>query len=230
LEYDFRLAPGVDADVIRLSFEGADEVRTDEAGNLVLRVGGRELVHQAPKVYQWIDGERLAVAARYRTFGPSALCAAQIAFAVAEHDPNAPLVIDPVVVETLYEGQSEAELGNGIARDLAGNLYVTGWKQLMKFTAEGQILWTIPIPMEPGFFPLRPVVDNSGSVYVFAYYPSSPNNTISKFDTDGQIIWSTLLDVYPSNIAVDGAGNVYMTGATDNEDFPTTSNAYSLFI
>lgn len=201
LEYDFRLAPGVDADVIRLSFEGADEVRTDEVGNLVFQVGGRELVHQAPKVYQEVDGERRAVAARYRTLGLSDGEAAQIAFAVAEHNLDVPLVIDPVVGTYFSQGGSagyyDNEEGHGIAVDNDGNIYVTGFTDSADF---------------PTLNAFDAIYGGGGDVFV------------TKFSPEGQILWSTYLG--GSNpeqgfaIAIDSAGNVYTGGTTDSSDFP----------
>src|SRR6266545_1565864 len=58
LEYDFVVAPGADANRIRLGFDGAD-VTLDEDGGLRLRVGDRYVRMEPPSVYQdAADGRR----------------------------------------------------------------------------------------------------------------------------------------------------------------------------
>src|SRR5437870_3232276 len=60
IEYDFVVSPGGDPKQIRLGIEGADEVRVDAGGNLVMSLPGGEVVEKAPVVYQEIDGARKA--------------------------------------------------------------------------------------------------------------------------------------------------------------------------
>ena len=52
---------------------------------------------------------------------------------------------------------------------------------------------------------------------------------MSRFSSDGSLVWSTYLGgsvgEYGHAIAVDASGNVYVTGTTDSADFPTI-NAY----
>ena len=66
LEYDFVVAPGADPGQIRLSLSGAEAVRLDEAGDLVLDFPGGTLTQRAPMVYQDQDGERRPVGGGYR--------------------------------------------------------------------------------------------------------------------------------------------------------------------
>ena len=66
LEYDFVLAPGANADAIQLAYSGADSVRVDRNGDLVISVNGQSLRQMRPKVYQ-LDGEvRREIGASYR--------------------------------------------------------------------------------------------------------------------------------------------------------------------
>jgi hypothetical protein len=52
---------------------------------------------------------------------------------------------------------------------------------------------------------------------------------VTKLAPDGSLVWSGLYggsrDDY-AGVALDGAGNVYLTGSTDSPDFPTTPGAY----
>ena len=65
LEHDFIVAPGADPAVIQLAISGAEQATVNSDGDLVLKVLGGEVVQQAPKIYQVIDGQPRAVTGRY---------------------------------------------------------------------------------------------------------------------------------------------------------------------
>jgi hypothetical protein len=57
LEYDFIVAPGTDPGTIRLKFVGAQRMRVNEGGELVLKVkGGGEVKQHKPVIYQEVGG------------------------------------------------------------------------------------------------------------------------------------------------------------------------------
>ena len=66
LEYDFLVAPGADAASIRMSYEGAQSVRVDDAGNLRIAVDGGEVVHHRPVSYQWSMARAQSVDSAFR--------------------------------------------------------------------------------------------------------------------------------------------------------------------
>ena len=112
LEYDFVLAPGADPGVIQLAFEGAEQVRVAENGDLILGIAGGDLVQRAPRLYQEIDGERHPVAGRYvlRQEGRKEIAfepageegPVLVGFQVAHYQSDQPLVIDPVLSYGTY--------------------------------------------------------------------------------------------------------------------------------
>jgi hypothetical protein len=65
LEYDFVIQPGSDPRQIALSFEGADHMSVDEAGDLVLNVAGREVRQQKPFAYQEVNGGQREISSRF---------------------------------------------------------------------------------------------------------------------------------------------------------------------
>src|SRR5581483_7655804 len=65
LEYDFIAAPGADLSAIQLEFAGAESVRVDGQGNLVLRTAGGELIQRSPVIYQQGAAARSPVSGRY---------------------------------------------------------------------------------------------------------------------------------------------------------------------
>ena len=56
LEYDFQVAPGADPAQIRLRFAGAESLRVDDQGDLVVQAGGQVLLQHKPVVYQQVAG------------------------------------------------------------------------------------------------------------------------------------------------------------------------------
>ncbi|MBI1876199.1 MAG: hypothetical protein HYS05_20220, partial [Acidobacteria bacterium] len=58
LEYDFIVAPGADPEQIKLSFDGIDDLRIDDRGDLVLSTAVGEIRQHKPVIYQVVDGTR----------------------------------------------------------------------------------------------------------------------------------------------------------------------------
>ncbi len=206
LEYDFVLAPGADPTVIALAFEGVERARDEGDGDVLLRVAGGELRLRRPVVYQEVAGVRRPVAAGYRVVhagrdGGRPL----VSFRVAAYDTSRPLVIDPVLSYSTVLGGTAGDAAGAIAVDAAGSAYVAGYTDSIDFPQVG-----------------GPYGDQGGT-----------DAFVTKLSPDGlSIVYSTYLGGGASDaaagIAVDSAGNAYVTGATDSIDFPTTAGAYGL--
>jgi uncharacterized protein (TIGR03437 family) len=122
LEYDLELARGADPGRIRLRVEGAQALRVDDTGDLVIATAGGELCQHRPIVYQESNGARRQVAGRYELRGT------EVRFAVGKYDRSQPLVIDPALTWATYllpTNSTNAE-PSGVALDSAGNVYLTG--------------------------------------------------------------------------------------------------------
>jgi Bacterial Ig-like domain (group 3)/Beta-propeller repeat len=107
-------------------------------------------------------------------------------------------------VYSTYLGGSAFDVPSGIAVDNAGNAYLTGETDSTDF---------------PTMSPLQAF--NAGSVDAF----------VTKLNPTGSaLLYSTYLGGndrdYGQGIAVDGAGNAYVTGHATSADFPTTSSAF----
>ncbi len=207
LEYDFRLAPGADPRQIKLTFSGAQAMRLDAAsGDLVLRVGGRELRQHAPVAYQEKDGARRPVVSRYRIAGRRA-----VGFELGEYDRSAPLVIDPTLTYSTYVGGSTESRASGIAVDAQGNAYITGYTGATDF------------PTTPGALQ---TTNHGGPFQHTDYFVTKVNATGTA------LVYSTYLGgsgdeaTVGGGIAVDAQGNAYVTGGTASADFPTTPGVF----
>ncbi len=120
LEYDFIVAPGADPAAVTLAFEGADSVRMDGDGDLVLTTRVGDLRLRRPVIYQEVEGGRHPVEGGYVLDGN------RVRFRVTGWDASRPLVIDPVLGYSTFLGGSSNDQGFGVAVDSAGNAYVTG--------------------------------------------------------------------------------------------------------
>src|SRR3989454_424664 len=195
LEHDFVISPGADPKVITLAFEGVDGVAIDAQGDLVLQADGGEVRLRKPVVYQELRGQRAVIPTRYVIKAER-----QVAFEVAAYDATKPLIIDPVLAYSTYLGGSGGDQGFGIAADAVGNAYVTGFTGSTNF------------PTTAGAF-------GGGGVDAF----------VTKLSPTGALVYSTYLGGSGGDegrgIAVDVAGNAYVTGSTGSTDFPTTAGA-----
>jgi hypothetical protein len=92
LEYDFIISPGVNSEVIRLSFQGADKLEIDAQGDLILHTVGGEIRQHKPLVYQEVDDVRQTIPGRYVLKSKDS-----VGFQVAAYDTSRALVVDPVL-------------------------------------------------------------------------------------------------------------------------------------
>jgi uncharacterized protein YneR len=213
--FDFLVTPGADPTAIRLSFQGADELKVDEQGNLLLRVNGGEVRLATPHVYQEVQGKQQSVAARYiveesqnrepRTANSAPV---RVGFQVAAYDQSRPLVIDPTLVYSTYLGGSGFDEGFSIAVDAAGAAYVTGDTLSANFTAG----CTAPCI----------VLDRT--------HKGQLDTFVTKLNPTGTaLLYATYLGGsgvdQGFSIAVDAAGAAYVTGATQSANFPTACTA-----
>jgi hypothetical protein len=114
LEYDLRVAPGTSAAELRLAISGADGVRVDASGDLVMTEGGRELRMRKPVMYEEMrarlsrpaSGAETQRLRRVQTVGVRTSrkivdggyvldADGSVGFRVGAHDRAATLVIDP---------------------------------------------------------------------------------------------------------------------------------------
>ncbi|MCA1702529.1 MAG: SBBP repeat-containing protein, partial [Actinobacteria bacterium] len=120
VEYDFVVAPGADPSVIRLGIEGADSLRLDKAGNLVMATAAGELTQHKPVLYQDVDGVRRPVEGSFLLEGT------RLGFSVGPYDPTLPLVIDPILAYSTYIGGSGGDFPTRIAVGNDGSAYIAG--------------------------------------------------------------------------------------------------------
>ena len=196
LEYDFVVAPGADANRIRLGFDGADGVTLDEDGGLRLRMGDRYVRMDPPSVYQDAADGRRIVPGRYALDGSG-----QVRFEIGAYDHGKRLTIDPVITYSTYFGGRGKDAALAVAVDSRGFIYLTG--------RTGSV--------DVNTFPIVNAIQPKFNSFTAAF--------VTKLTPDGSaIVYSTYLGGRFVNeghaIAVDPRGSVYIAGSTNSDDFP----------
>ena len=201
LEYDLLLRPGADVDAIRLRFEGVDIRPTvDDAGNLVIRTEGGEIVEHKPKIEQdgkIIDGRFLVEAN------------GDVRFQIGSYDRMRTLRIDPVISYSTYLGGTAGDSPNAVAVDAVGNAYVTGATSSFNF------------PVTPGALQTSFPSSNATVAFVAKLNPSGTGLVYTTFLGGSGVNGGDSANA----IAVDAGGNAYVAGATGSANFPVTQGA-----
>ena len=234
--------------------KGTSRLWVNEQGQLVAETGLGPVKFTKPVAYQEIDGKRVEVDVEYtientkdssqnimnhESVNPkSPIFSLQplipnshspdfksqtpdsqslvYGFKVAAYDKSHDLIIDPLLASTFLGGSDSDYVGgveyygNTIAIDRSNNVYVTGYTDSDDF------------PTTSGAYD---TTWDGGTYDVF----------ISKLDSSlSNLLASTYLGGsgvdYGNAIATDSSDNVYVTGYTNSDDFPTTSGAYDTSI
>lgn len=134
---------------------------------------------------------------------------------VAKIDP-----VNKVIVYSTFLGGQDSHTTD-IAVDSAGNAYVTGWTSAQDF------------PVTPGAFQTSKQgsrsafvtkLDLAGSAVVYSTYLGGSGSGANVGECGSGA--SGVCDTTSSAIAVDSSGNAYITGTTNSDLLPTTSNAF----
>jgi plastocyanin len=209
LESDYIVSPGADPRKIALQVEGANRIRLNSGGDAILSTAAGDLALHQPRAYQESGTSRVEVAANYVSLASGAL-----GIRVGDYNAKLPLVIDPVVgYSTLLSGSNSATAGNAIAVDSAGNTYIVGSTGATDFpTTSGAFQKNLTATTGNAFVTkLNP----AGTALVFSTYLGGSGAT-GRFDN-------------ATGVAVDSAGDVYISGATPSTDFPITpGSAYQV--
>lgn len=135
-------------------------------------------------------------------------------------------------------GSSGEDFGYSVAVDALGNAYFSGHTDgdlfgmnaghadlfIAKYSASGDLVWSRQFGGTTGEQAHSIAVDGTGNAYVAGtFINSTPNEDVflAKFDSSGTFLWSREFGT-PSvdggaSVAVDGAGNVFVTGQTSGQ-------------
>ena len=195
IEYDFVLEPGADPASIRLNFQGAKSLKVNPAGELVIAVAEGELRQKAPAIYQEGPKGLTLVAGGYAVRG------SQVHFEVGDYDHARALVIDPVLVYSTYVGGSGLDQASSLVVGPTGDAYVAGMTSSTNFPIQGS-----------------PSSTNGGGQDLFVTKMSLTGNALTYSTYIGGVGTEVAND-----IAVSGAGTIYITGSTTSINYPVVT-------
>jgi len=201
IEYEFIVNPGGNPGDILLTYNGIEGLSTNAEGELLIATAFGELKETKPYIYQEVEGKR-AVDGSFEIRSPARQSQTgkfSYGFQVSSYDPSYPLIIDPTLSYSTYLGGRSGDVGYGIAVDVSGNAYVTGYTSSTNFPTQNPYQGT-----KPGYYDaFITKLSSSGGTLSYSTYLGGSNRD------------------YGYGIAVDNSGNAYVTGETNSRDFPT---------
>ena len=201
LEYDFVVKPGADPGCIRLAYDGADRLSTDEEGRLHISTGKETVVQHRPVVYQDYGGERRKVEASYKVRG------AKVEFLLARYDRQRELVIDPTLEYSTFFGGASPEIpSHAMATDSSGAIYLAGYTSSASFPVSGAYQPAIAGGID---VVVTKLAAGGGSVVYSTYLGGMHDDSAFA-------------------IAVDGTGAAWLTGETGPRSLSITTNNFPI--
>ncbi len=204
LEYDFVVASGAEPRQIRMNVAGAENVSVTADGSLRVKTAVRELRWNKPVAYQEVDGRRREVSGRFELLAKN-----RVGFALGAYDRGRELVIDPSLSYATYFGGTGAEINPQVAVDPNSSVYIAGTT-----SSPGS-----SFPINPSQVTTPPTLNGTTAVFV------------SKLDVVGSsVVYTAYLSGSgmdtSAGLAVDSAGDAYVTGTTTSTNFPVTTSAF----
>jgi hypothetical protein len=223
LEFDWVLTPGANPKLIKLAIRGAENISLDAQEGLLIESGGNEMRLRKPTIYQ-VEEEQQKPGNVQNDRGYARMNGANrkhfiegnyvvkdthmVTFDVAAYDLDRPLIIDPVLSYSTFLGGNGEDHGNAIAIDANGNAYIAGWTASSNFPTKN--------PLQASFHGIQ-------DAFVAKFNPSTSGAVSLLYST---YLGSSNGNAFALGIAVDSAGNAYVTGGTGSTNFPTTPGAF----
>ena len=251
LEYDFVVGPGADPKVIKLAFEGTRAIDIDDDGALVLQTASGEIRQAAPVVYQERDNSRERIAGHWVRTGSEVgvrigaydrerplvidpLLTYSSYLGGRGDDWGMDIALDAAGNTYVAGGTASPNFPGAAPRATTSDAaFVT------KLNAAGQLLYSTYLLETDDRGATGIAVDTMGNAYVTGrtsnWRATASNDVfVAKLDAFGRVMRPSGYFVtfggnridWGNRIAVDGAGNVYVTGVTEGGSFPTTPGAF----
>jgi gliding motility-associated-like protein len=213
LKYVYEVGKGVNAAQLKISFEGADGIALDEAGNLQIKTSVGDVMDLKPYAYQLINGKETEVPCLF------SITDNKVSYSFPKgYNKNLKLFVDPTLVFSTYSGSTADNFGYSATYDTKENAFGAG------------SVFGVGYPLVTGHYIMS---YQGGSTIFFTTGGSYPGDDISitKYSADGtQRLFSTYLGGYgqdlPHSLIANSNDELYVLGTTDCPDYPTTTGAY----
>ena len=207
-KYELYCKPGTDFTSIRFELKGASSVVVNEFGQLIVRTPLGDIVEKQPVAYQLFNGALKEIECKFVVEGTT------VSWKLGRFDPEAIVIIDPVLVFSTYSGSIADNFGMTATYGYDGTAYSGG-------TIFGnQYALTVPSYIDTLHF------DGLSGDYGIS------DVVVSKYTADGtNMIWATYLGggddhqgtETANSMICDKNNNLYVFGATSSLDFPTVN-------
>ncbi|MDH7571802.1 MAG: SBBP repeat-containing protein, partial [Armatimonadota bacterium] len=198
VEYDLVFHPGASPREVALEIAGADRLRLEPNGDLIIQARDEELRWRRPFVYQERNGKRMPIAGRFVLTDGN-----RVGVRLAPYDRTRPVVVDPVITYATRFGGSAEEFGDVVA-DATG-IYLAGYT------------YSTDLPTTTDAYDRDGGGIGNTDVFVVKLDP-----------TGSSVIFCTYLggndDDSPGGVRVDAAHAIYLGGLTYSTDFPVSSS------
>lgn len=200
LQYDFILEPYADPNQIRLEFDPAESLTVTDDGDLLLDIGGKDLIVQAPYSYQMVNGIETVVDSHF------VVSNGKVSFGLGDYDASLPLTIDPVLVYASFLGGTGNDIAYGVDIDSSGNAYIVGLTNSNEANFPVTVGPDITYGGGLGGDGFIKKLNAAGTAIIYAGYIGGSGNDRA------------------NDVAVDAAGNAYVTGQTASNEstFPVS--------
>jgi len=203
LKYSFVVAPGVDANVIQMVYNGHDGLKISEDGRLHILNQFGEIIEAAPRAWMQESGKEIEV--NFQRSNDTVWFSFPNGF-----NANETLVIDPSLTFSTYTGASSDNWGMTATPDGQGNLFAGG------------VVFGMGYPITPGAYQTANNSATTGGMVDIG---------ITKFTADGaSLIYSTFLgglgSETPNSIIANAANELFIFGITSSGNFPMAGAPY----
>ena len=196
MRYDLIVHPNADPTQIKLKIDGADQIKIDANGNVIISTSIGEMSMQNLYVYELETKKQIQCRWIIQN--------SELTLSLGSYDKSNTLIIDPLIYST-YIGGSTIQTGYGIGVDTLGNAYITGMTESADFTSTLGAYQTSLSGISDVFVSkLNP----TGTAFVFSTF-------IGGSSADAGL-----------SISVDALGDSYITGETGSFDYDITPGAF----
>lgn len=199
LKYDLLIDKDVDASVVKMKYEGLQDLELRE-GKLVLHTGLGEVTEYIPEAYQIINGNKVQVKVSYTIQGST------VGFQVEGRNLRFPLIIDPILTFSTFTGSTANNWGYTATYDTDGAFY------------GGGVTLASGYPVSLGV--VQDTFGGGESDVAISKFNASGDQLL--FST---YIGGSEVEV-PQSMVVDNQGNLIVLGSTGSDNFPTTANSF----
>lgn len=195
--YDFVINPGGELSNLQIRLEGASILESNSK-ELTLMTNIGNLYNGKLKTFQNVNGKQVEIASSFKFYNN------QFKFEVAEYNKNLPLIIDPIIYASYLGGNGNDEV-NSVKRISDDKFVVVGSTESSDF------------PVSPGAY--QKLINGGKDVFMIIY-----KNYGRFFKPEYATFIGGAGNDLAVGVGVDNTNNIYISGTTNSNDFPVSSN------